>query len=188
MRLFVAIDLNDEVRNAIAAEQKRIATVLGDTDRSSLKWVQPAHMHLTLVFLGEVAEEAVPPVVSAISAEVEVRPFAVGFERLGVFPPHGAPRVLWLGVGDGASQVADVQRHVAHRLAGAGVALERRPFHPHVTLGRWRNSRPQDGRRIREAERDTVVARLSVDGVTLYQSRLGPTGPTHTALARATLT
>ena len=98
MRLFAAIDLNDEVRTAIAAEQKHIAAEFGHADRSSLKWVQPAQMHLTLVFLGEIAAAAVPPIVDAVSASLKVAPFTVAFERLGVFPPHGAPRVLWLGV------------------------------------------------------------------------------------------
>ena len=55
MRLFIAVDLDDTARAAIAAEQKRVAAALGDA-RSAMKWVKPEHMHLTLVFLGEVSD------------------------------------------------------------------------------------------------------------------------------------
>jgi 2'-5' RNA ligase len=188
MRLFVAIDLDDEAKDAVAAEQKRIADALSAGGSSLPKWVRPVHMHMTLVFLGEVVEQALPPVVDAICSLVDVASFAVAFERLGVFPPHGAPRVLWLGVGEGASQVADIQRRVTARLEGTGIVLDRRRFDPHLTLGRWRYSRPTDRRRVLELDRQTVVARLSVDHVTLFQSQLGPAGPIHTAVTRATLT
>jgi 2'-5' RNA ligase len=186
MRLFVAIDLNDEVRDAIATEQKRIAVMIGEAP--SMKWIRPAHMHLTLVFLGEIAEATVPRIVDGMSPNLEIARFAVAFEGLGVFPPHGAPRVLWLGVGEGTAQVTDMQRHIAHRLERTGVLLERRPFHPHLTLGRWRHSRPSEARRVLVADCQSVVARLSIDSATLYQSRLSSTGPAYTPLARATLT
>ncbi len=188
MRLFVAIDLSDEARTAITVEQTRIADALGAGGSSLPKWVRPAQMHVTLVFLGEVLEQALSPVVDAISSLVDVASFALTFERLGVFPSHGAPRVLWVGVGAGASQLADVQRCAAARIESAGITLERRRFDPHLTLARWRNSRPADERRVLALDRRAVVAHLLVDHVTLYQSRLGPTGPTHTAVARATLT
>jgi 2'-5' RNA ligase len=77
---------------------------------------------------------------------------------------------------------------VAARIEGTGIVLERRRFDPHLTLGRWRNSRPTDRRRVLELDRQTVVARLLVDHVTLFESQLGPAGPTHTAVTRATLT
>jgi len=126
-------------------------------------------------------EQALSPVVDAISSLVDVASFALTFERLGVFPSHGAPRVLWVGVGAGASQLADVQRFAAARIESAGITLERRRFDPHLTLARWRNSRPVDERRVLALDRRAVVAHLLVDHVTLYQSRLGPTGPHHTA-------
>ena len=186
MRLFVAIDLDDGAREAIAQMQRRMAGLL-DADRS-LKWVRPAHMHLTLAFLGEAADLHVPALVSALSAAIEVHPFAVVFEGLGVFPARGAPRVLWLGAGEGAAEVINTQRVVAGRVAGCGLTLEARPFHPHLTIARWRASRPDAARRALSSAPHTPIARVSVDHVTLYQSRLTPDGPAYTALARATLT
>jgi 2'-5' RNA ligase len=186
LRLFVAIDLDDIARQAIAQAQRRMAGIL-QTDRS-MKWVSPTHMHLTLAFLGEMADPAVPAIVDALSPNIDARPFGAVFQRLGVFPPHGAPRVLWLGVADGASEVIETQRVVARRAAQAGVPLEERPFHPHLTLGRWRSSCRDDARRALSAAPNTPIARVTVDHVTLYESRPTPAGPVHTVVARATLT
>jgi len=182
----VALDLDDDARRAIAALQQRVAKGLGA--ERSLKLVDPAHMHLTLVFLGEIGEAAVPPIVTALSGSIDARPFAATFQNVGVFPPRGAPRVLWLGVEDGADDIVEIQRQVAGRLESLGVVLDRRPFHPHLTLARWRTSHPADRQRARSAQTGTAIARMSVDHVTLYQSRLSSAGPTYTALTRANLT
>ena len=186
MRLFVAIDLDEGARQAIAAFQQRVATALGAG--RSLRTVDPAHMHLTLAFLGEIAERDVPPIVDTLSTTVDSHPFAAGFQGLGVFPPRGAPRVLWLGVAEGADEILEVQRVVASRLHRLGMRLEPRPFHPHLSLARWRSSRPADRLRVLSAEFRAAVARVNVERVTLYQSRLSPAGPAYTALTHATLT
>ena len=184
MRLFVAIDLDDDARSAIAAEQKRLAEALAQG--SSLKWVRPEQLHLTLAFLGELDEARATAVIDRMDADiVEVDPFPIVFAGFGVFPPHGAPRVLWIGVAAGALDVIDVQRHVARRLSRVGVALDARPFHPHLTLARWRDRRLTDRRRVAAADGGADVARVEVSGVTLYQSRVSSSGPVHTAIVRA---
>ena len=186
MRLFVAVDLDDAARAAIAAEQKRVAAALGDA-RSSVKWVRPDHMHLTLAFLGEVSDAQAPAIVDAVSRPVARPPFGITFQGLGVFPNHGGPRALWVGITDGAAELSDLQREIAGRVTDAGSALESRPFHPHLTLGRWRQSRPSDRRRVMAASRPDAIARVAVPMATLYQSRISSAGPTYTSLARATL-
>jgi 2'-5' RNA ligase len=187
MRLFIAVDLDDAARTAIAAEQKRIAAAMRDA-KSSLRWVQPAHMHLTLVFLGEVSEPQAPGVVDAIGQPVAAAPFDMTLQGLGVFPSRGGPRAFWIGITEGASDLTNLQLEIARRVAGLGIVLESRPFHPHLTLGRWRQSRPSDRRHALAAARPDVVARVAVAGATLYHSRISSAGPTYTALARANLT
>jgi RNA 2',3'-cyclic 3'-phosphodiesterase len=186
VRLFVAVDLDDNARAAIGAEQKRIAAALGE-GRSAVTWVQSDRMHLTLVFLGEVEEMRVPAVVEAIRRHVEAQPFEVVLENIGMFPPRGAPRAVWLGVSDGARQLSDLRDEIAARVGRLNIELESRPFRPHLTLGRWRASRSADRRRVLTAVKPGQLARLTVDGATLYQSRLSSSGPAYTALARATL-
>jgi 2'-5' RNA ligase len=185
MRLFVAIDLDDAARRAIAGAQQEIGNALGAS--RSMKMVDPVRMHLTLAFLGEIAERDVPALVRTLSTDFDMRPFEAVLQGLGVFPPRGAPRVLWIGVAGGAGAIVRLQREVAGRLEGLGIALEQRPFHPHLTLARWRTSRPADRPAPISRESLTAVARVTVDHVTLYQSRLSPAGPAYTALSRANL-
>jgi 2'-5' RNA ligase len=186
MRLFIAVDLDDQARAAIEAEQKRLAEAIGRS-RSALKWVRVGQMHLTLVFLGEVAEARAPALVETVDRVVEQPPFELEFDGIGVFPPHGAPRVVWLGVTSGARAVSELHGEMTHRIAPLGIAPEDRAFHPHLTLGRWRESRGSDRRIALAAARSGAVARLHVDHATLYRSRLSSSGPAYTALARANL-
>ena len=184
MRLFLAIDLDDPVRGAIAAEQARIATAIG---RSPLKLVAPDHLHLTLVFLGDVRGDGPAALRAAVAAPLTESPFDVVFETLGVFPARGAPRVLWIGVGEGAPELIALERRMAGRVAELGLAVERRAFHPHLTLGRWRDARPQDRAAVLDLPRAPRGPHLHVDHVTLYQSHLSSSGSTYSPLARATL-
>ena len=187
MRLFVAADLSEAVRQALAAEQARIKAALGGS-HASLRWVKPEHAHLTLVFIGNVDDARVPAVVDAIAADIDRPSFDATFEGAGVFPPRGAPRVLWIGISTGASELVELQRVITSRIAALALPIEDRAFHPHLTLARWRESRPADRSRALAVAPRGAVACAHIDGATLYQSRLSPSGPTYTALARANLT
>jgi 2'-5' RNA ligase len=124
MRLFIAIDLDDAARAAIAREQKRLAAAVRAASRSSLKWVQPDRIHLTLVFLGEVEECRAAPLVEDIGRDVAQPPFDIVFGELGVFPPRGAPNVLWVGLTAGADRAAALQRIVSERVCRHGFPAE----------------------------------------------------------------
>ena len=181
MRLFTAIELTDDVRNAIVATQRRV--VSGGKAGGFLRLARPEHMHLTLVFIGELSEDRGAPILQAMSADLPLRPFRVAFGGLGAFPPRGAPRILYVDVLAGRDEMVVLHRVVAGRLAAAGVPPEPRPYHPHLTLGRWRESRPSD----RPKGTGAVIAELGVEAVTLFQSRLSSSGPTYTRLAAAHL-
>jgi 2'-5' RNA ligase len=189
MRLFVAIDLDETARQAIAGIQREAASTFAPG--RAPKWVRAEQMHLTLVFLGETQEAAAPPLVESLSLPLRLPPFEVVFGGFGVFPPSGPPQVLWLGVREGERNIEEVHRQVAGRLDRLGIERERRRFHPHLTLGRWR--RTHSSRRDVEPRRSLREAagpapRVVVDHITLYQSRLSRAGSTYAALAHATLT
>jgi 2'-5' RNA ligase len=184
MRLFTAVELTDDARAAIASEQQELATVLGAAARS-LRFVRAGQMHLTLVFIGEIADARAGLIVEVMSADIAQAPFQVVFGGIGTFPGDGAPRVLWLGVVRGGPELVELAAIVARRLAAVGVAVDPRAFRPHLTLARWRE-RSRAGR-PRLAESADAVARVDVGAVTLYRSRLSAAGPSYTALARARL-
>jgi 2'-5' RNA ligase len=187
VRLFVAIDLDDDARRRVVAEQRRVARILAPF-QPALAWTRIDQIHLTLAFLGEVQGDQVSGVIEAMERPIGGwAPFAVVFGGFGVFPPRGAPRVLWLGLLSGSAEVIGIQRVVAERLAGLGLPGEARPFHPHLTLARWRNSRPSDRRLVPQVESHDGVAQVRVEAVTLYESRVSSSGRAYTALARARL-
>jgi len=185
MRLFIATDLDDQAREAIAALQWRLKRRVGDG--GSLKWIRPEQMHVTLAFIGEADEALSAKLIVAIQARPAQTVFDLEFGGVGMFPPRGAPRVLWLGVSHGADAIAALQRDVASRVERLGVVLERRPFHPHLTLARWRESRPGDRRAIDEVSDTGNVARVCIDHATLYRSQATPGGQVYTPMSRVTL-
>jgi len=184
VRLFVAVDLDDSARAAIAAEQDRLRRT---ADGAPLRWVRAEHLHLTLVFLGEVEEQRANRVIEAYAAPAAMPPFELAFSGVGAFPPRGAPRALWIGVSRGASELKALQQLIADRAREQKLTVESRPFSPHLTVGRWQDSRSSDRQRYVSVASRAEIARVRVSRATLYRSQLSSAGPTYTALAHATL-
>ena len=184
MRLFVAMNFPASLRRSIAA----IGT---DLARSGVpaRWVDPADVHLTLKFLGDLPPaklEAIVEVVQEIATGSE--PVTLRFEGVGAFPSPRRPRVIWLGIeaGPRLRLLADA---LDRRMAGFGVSRETRPFRPHVTLGRvHQGSGPGE---FREFERRAPSLRLDqeieIDRIALMESRLRPDGPEYREVHAARL-
>jgi 2'-5' RNA ligase len=187
MRLFVAIDLDERARAAVVTEQARLAEAMGER-RAAVRWARPEHLHLTLVFLADAPDARLPDLVAALSAAMNRKPFSLVFGSLGAFPARGAPRAIWIGVAGGEAELCAVQREVAERVEAVGIALEPRPFAPHLTLGRSKAARPSDRGLMLAAAPNGVIARVRVDHATLYLSRPTSEGPHYTELARVNLT
>jgi len=204
-RLFAAIDLDADARRAIGDSQARVRRALSDA-AGSIRWVQPDHIHLTLVFLAAIPDDQLGALIDACSTPIPQPPFSIGFGGIGVFPSRGAPRVVWLGVVEGAVEAARVQRLMSARVEALGIPTEHRVFRAHVTLGRWRDARPADAVRVQllaksarlKPSRDTRevrdtcelregAPRTTAREVVLYESRLSPSGSTYTPVARAPL-
>lgn len=181
--MFVAVELDESTRAAVAREQQMAWRLAAN---APIKFVNPKQAHLTLAFLASVPAPQCDHLISVMQEPLDgIGPFDMAFGGLGVFPPRGAPRVLWLGVHDGEREVLALQRAVAARIASLGLALEDRAFHPHLTLGRWRHARPSDRPDLPADVRTTGMMR--VDHVTLFESRLSSEGPAHIERARALL-
>ncbi len=184
-RLFVAVDLDEPTRAAVAGIVARLAQRLcQDRGAGRITWVRTEHLHLTLRFLGDVEDARVPAVQEAVAAPLAAAGFDLSFEGLGMFPPAGRPRVVWLGVKDGRSELEALYREVEDRLRLAAVPPEPRPFQAHLTLGRFREATTRPDFPTSQVG-NVVVGPCRVDHVTLYESRLSSKGPTHTAIAHA---
>jgi 2'-5' RNA ligase len=185
MRLFTAIELDDRTRDGVAREQQRIRSGIGEAAQA-WRFVRPEHLHLTLVFIGEITGDPATAVVEAMGLDIAQPVFELVLGGVGTFPPRGRPQVLWLGVQRGATECVALHRLVAERLSDAGVAVDPRPFQLHLTLARCRDRRRAGRLRLPDASGASALVR--VEQVTLFQSRLSSAGPTYTALARAHLT
>jgi 2'-5' RNA ligase len=115
------------------------------------RWIDRARWHLTLTFLGELAEDRADRLDRLTAALGTVpaghRTVHLRLSEVGTFPAKGPPQVLWVGVtGDRGElgRLGGLARATARAARQAGVRVERRPFRPHLTLGRWRRGDPVD--------------------------------------------
>ena len=184
MRCFVAIELEPALHGALA----RLLAESCSRDRE-VRWCTPNQLHLTLKFLGEIEDTLLPricEVVGAISASASV--FHVRLTRLGCFPSPRAPRVMWCGVDDPASGCRRWVEAADPRFAELGIPREERTFTPHITLGR---SKAPGGARVMQRVLDVPVklpdTPIEVRQVTVFESRLLPTGAQYRAVYTASL-
>ncbi len=183
MRVFIAIDIGDKIRKQLGDLQQRLIDA-ADIKKSDAKWVKPENIHLTLKFLGEIEDERAVEVCN-IAKDVAGKhnSFEVNIESVGCFGGRSA-RILWVGAGERNDNLLGFQKDLEKQLALAGWPKETREFSGHLTLCRIRN--PKAGLKlaqISEDYRDFKLGTISVDAVSVYQSRLTPTGPVYTLLA-----
>jgi RNA 2',3'-cyclic 3'-phosphodiesterase len=182
-RVFAAIEIGAAARDRIAREQERLGVTMRG---SALRWVKKEQLHITLVFLGQLSDQQTAQAVALMNAPLRHEPFRFELGGIGVFPPHGAPRALWIGIPSGAQHVVAVQALVQERLRGVGYALERRSFSPHLTVARWRESKSSD-RPKNSTTTPPTLATVDVGSVTLFQSHVSSAGSTYVVLAEARL-
>ena len=180
MRLFVAATIDPQVAQAISecsSQLRRRAHTLAP--RARITWTHADRVHITIRFIGETDDQRGVGIAHALSGALDVERFAITIEGLGTFPPRGAPRVLWAGIGDGRESLAKLERDVSAKLASCGIEVEDRPYHPHLTLARVREAAGLSaGAWLREAGEPRFGV-SPVDAITLFQSRLLPGGPEH---------
>ena len=184
MRLFVAVNLPDTERRA--AHSATAPLRHGDLP---VKWVAAEALHLTLKFLGDVADERAEAIGTALDAAVAgARPFEVGLGGIGAFPSMARPRVVWLGV-ERHPALELLANDVERALQPFGFEAELRPFQPHITLGRAKQGAP--GAAFAKLEK--LVARVAYEGmapvgsVDLMESVLRPEGAVYQVRHRALL-
>ena len=139
MRLFIAVDINKNLRAVIAALQTDLRSRIDNIKGGQLKWVDPDLMHLTLKFIGEVEQEKVSLVSEIVASAVSGhKKFSFEMPRLGCF---GRPiKVIWLGTETEDRQLSKLQQDIEDALDQAGWPKEKRLFDPHLTLARLKQT------------------------------------------------
>jgi 2'-5' RNA ligase len=180
-RLFVAVDVPDDVREYLVDRLQPWRQQL-----PGWRWADPVRWHLTLAFLGNVAD--------SLRAELDDRlrrpagrhaPFGVGLGGLGAFSRPAKASVLWLGVTSGRQELQRLAGPVSAAARRAGVDVDDKPYRPHLTIGRRRT--PVNVRDQIALGTDLRAPTWMVASYVLYQSHLGP-HPRHEPLERFDLT
>jgi 2'-5' RNA ligase len=133
-RLFVALDLPDEIKDFLAPLMRG----LGD-----VRWMHDDQLHLTLRFIGELDNGRAHEVADALSLVPGV-PFDLRLKGIGHFPPRGEPRVLWTGI-ERQPELTALKRRIDRALQQAGIGRDPQKYTPHVTLARLRRPPTQAG-------------------------------------------
>lgn len=183
MRAFVAL----AVLPPALEQVESLAGQLSDTV-PGVRWAPLETAHITLHFFGQISDQRVACAVQALEPVFAGQPpIQLRLSGLGAFPSETRPRVLWCGVDGDTDSLRALGGRCSSTLASAGFAVDRRPFHPHCTLGRpsglWAESARQ--RWIEAASQHQSTDDFTANVAVLYESLTGPMGARH--LPRITL-
>ena len=188
LRAFIAIEIPPKICKAIEYETAPLRNTL---PASLVRWTPTSNMHLTLKFLGDTSPSNVEMLAQMLTAEASQHPlFEMTCGGLGVFPNPKRPRVFWIGL-QAQEELAALQRGIEAATAKLGYPPEKRPFAPHLTIGRVKQKVNSKGiQEICTAYEKTEIGTLGtahVNAIHLFKSDLKPSGAIYTRLHSAPL-
>jgi 2'-5' RNA ligase len=182
IRAFIALDLSDEARAVLATVSAELAQRVPDR---SVRWVEPERIHLTLRFLGNTPLIKLADIYDRLDEVARDHdPFLLSLGRLGCFPSERRPRVIWVGVEGDTEAAAALNSDIESVLVPLGWESERRPFQPHLTLGRVKDNR---ARIELPWGKGVAPAATAIDEVCFYESKLHHSGSVYTVRHRSQL-
>jgi len=186
MRLFIAIDLDDPIRQRILRFMEGVRGFAPE-----VRWISPASLHITLKFIGENNQfEAIKEKLGKIQAPQP----QISFRGTGFFPTAKSPRVFWIGI-EADKHLAELAQSVEEALLPLGIEKEDRAFTPHLTLARSGSGAPRrqssDGPNKKFQHLQEQLAKIpppefgtmTAHEFFLYRSKTAPTGAVYTKLA-----
>jgi 2'-5' RNA ligase len=181
IRSFLAFELPPEIRDVVRRTSDDFRKTPAD-----VRWVKAENIHLTVVFLGHIEERVIEKIGHA--AETLCRGYGaldIAIEGVGFFPDMRRPRVLWLGLAGDLERMSFFRDSLQRDLTPFGIKEEKRPFRPHLTLGRFKTPQRITGvleERLLE-HRDLTSPVCPLRELTLFKSTLKPGGAVYSKLA-----
>ena len=185
-RVFCAIELPSLVLEKISAHINRLQLMAPDSPAS---WSRPENVHLTLKFIGEIAQTQISDLSqAAANAVAGFSSFEIAIKDTGSFPKRGTPRVFWIGIEDHSGQLAQLQAKLEEECLRLGFEKEVRAFNPHLTIARGR--KPQGARALATAYKEMGFAstEVCVNELSVIRSELSSKGSNYTTISRHALT
>ncbi|HEY3861657.1 MAG TPA: RNA 2',3'-cyclic phosphodiesterase [Verrucomicrobiae bacterium] len=181
MRLFSAIFPPPEIAQRLAEAARTLA---GNFTSKAAAWTAAEQIHLTLNFLGQVEPARVDAIARAVDeAARRGQRHRVQARGLGCFPNAARPRVIWAGLDGDMTALSALKQNLDDGLAGLGFPPEDRAFHPHLTIGRFKNMNGRERGHLAEALRrwsETKFASWTVERIDLMRSEFSPGGSRYT--------
>jgi 2'-5' RNA ligase len=184
-RVFCAVEIPESVRELVLRHISRLREAVPDAKAS---WNRHANLHVTLKFLGEIPPTSVKDISNAASRAVAgLAPFSVHVEHTRVFPEHGKPRVLWIGINDLSGKLVELHTRLEDEAAQAGFAREGRRFQPHLTLARLRQ--PRHARALVDAHQqiEFETVSITVSELLVIRSELSSEGSKYRVISQHAL-
>jgi RNA 2',3'-cyclic 3'-phosphodiesterase len=186
IRAFIAIKLPEEVKAKLNQLEDQFKS-----KRLNVKWVNPENIHLTIKFLGNIGVDSIPKIQEIIEeAALEIVPFKIGVNGVGVFPNAQRVQVIWAGLNGELDKLIQLQKLIDTGLSRLGFVPESRPFTAHLTIARMRDE-------ARDSERETAgkltgvtlfeTSLFIVESVSLMRSQLRREGPIYTQVFKVDL-
>ncbi|MCP5096660.1 MAG: RNA 2',3'-cyclic phosphodiesterase [Chloroflexi bacterium] len=172
VRAFIGIHLPKSVQDALLTVRRQLSAQL---PVRSVRWVQPDRMHLTVRFLGDTAVSHLSQIAAGLDQICASQTaMQLQLSELGCFPSQRRPRVIWAGLVGDVPKLQIVRTAIDEMLLPLGWEKDKRPFNPHLTLGRVKE--PYKVARVKwESEVEQAI--LAVTAVHLIESQLKPSGP-----------
>lgn len=182
-RSFIAIEIPADIQSAIWKETETLRQRL---EKPLVRWVPQENIHLTLKFLGDVPQATLEQLVQHLSPELGQLPgFNIHINGMGAFPNVRRPRVLWVGV-EAPKELASIAQIIEAGAAHFGFTPEKRPFSPHLTVGRvsQRASGIESQKITASLEQNRVgsLGTAAISCVEIFKSDLRPSGAVYTHL------
>jgi 2'-5' RNA ligase len=190
MRLFVGIELSEGLRGAAAEALATVREAVGrDAPQAVVRWVDPAQLHITVWFLGDVRDRQLDRVLASCDKPLSPICFQLRVGGAGAFPPSGPPRALWLGLVDGRESLVAIHDELSGRFAPLGFEPERRAYNPHVTIGRVKEIARADVPAIRRALECVPpdLGACTIEHATLFRSHTNQRGAQYEVVRRIRL-
>lgn len=168
MRLFVAIPLPGYVKQQLARLRQPI---------DGIRWQDKEQLHLTLKFLGDTRKERFVKLKEALE-DIEISSFTITIKGFGYFPEGEQPRVLWAGI-DENDTLTVLYKTVESTCQNLNFEAESRPFRPHVTIARIKDTPKRDVVSFINQHKQFRISDVEIDEFVLYESKLQQDGAKH---------
>ena len=180
VRSFIAVNLNPEIKEYLTYLQASLSV-----PETKIKWVKKDNLHLTMKFLGDISSEQTEKL-KIILKEITSRysPFIIKLSsNIGIFPTYRMPRIIWIGIKEGANQLQELYNYIETMLYKEGFPGENKEFSSHITIGRVKFIKNKDN--FIQILKRIEISNLSqeVKSIELMGSKLTPNGPIYNITA-----